>query len=174
MLLSRTVSRVSSMLHNIYQKKIWQSVNPSNAILNLFLQGDRSIFTPKGLHRSIEGWVQNVTETEQLGKELYKDHYISLRYEDLLVQPFDELNRLWNFLDAGLDFPGLRESVTEEMQQNPDADWQRHKAGDLVEPLKKGKQGSWRDLFTVDDRRVFKRIAGKKLVDWGYEKDLDW
>lgn len=139
-----------------------------------FLQGDRSIFTPKGLKRSVEGWVQNVTETEQLGKELYNNHYISLRYEDLLSQSFEELSRLWNFLDAGLDFPGLRESVTEEMQQNPDADWQRHKAGDLVEPLKKGKQGSWRDLFTVDDRRVFKRIAGEKLVDWGYEKDLDW
>ena len=139
-----------------------------------FMQGERSIFTPKGFQRSVEGWVQNVTETEQLGKEFYNEHYISLRYEDLLDRPFDVMSRLWGFLGAGLDFPGLRESVAEELQQNPDADWQRQKAGELVEPLKKGKQGSWRDLFTDDDRQVFKTIAGQTLVDWGYEKDLDW
>jgi hypothetical protein len=68
----------------------------------------------------------------------------------------------------------LQETVAEELHQNPDADWQREKAGDLIEPLKKGKQGSWRDLFTTDNRQVFKRIAGQTLVDWGYEKDLDW
>jgi len=91
-----------------------------------------------------------------------------------LDQPCEEMSRLWEFLDADVDIPGLRKSIAEELQQNPDADWQRQKAGELVEPLKKGKQGSWQDLFTADDRRVFKRIAGQKLVDWGYEKDLDW
>ena len=139
-----------------------------------FMQGKQSIFTPKGFQRAVEGWVQNVTGTEQLGKDLYNEHYISLRYEDLLGRPYEEMSSLWDFLNAGLDFPGLRESVTEELQQNPDADWQRHKAGDLIEPLKKGKHGSWRDLFTDDDRQVFKRIAGQTLVDWGYERDLDW
>jgi hypothetical protein len=139
-----------------------------------FLQGKQSIFTPSGFRRSVEGWVKNVTETEQLGKELYDEHYVSLRYEDLLLRPFEEMSRLWRFLGADLDYPELRESVGEEFQQNPDADWQREKAGDLIEPLKKGKAGSWQDLFTSVERKVFKKIAGQTLIDWGYEKDLDW
>jgi len=139
-----------------------------------FLQGERSIFTPRGLQRSVEGWVQNATETEQLGRELYNEHYISLRYEDLLERPYREMIRLWKFLDADVNVSGLDDLIASELQQNPDADWQRQKAGDLVEPLKKGKQGSWQDLFTVDDRLVFKRIGGRTLVDWGYEKNLDW
>lgn len=139
-----------------------------------FLHGERSIFTTRGFQRSVEGWMQNVAETEQLGNELYIERYMSLHYEDMLSQPFEEMCRLWVFLGAGLDFPELHESVAEELQQNPDADWQREKAGDLIEPLKKGKQGSWRDIFTTENRQVFKRIAGQTLVDWGYEKDLDW
>jgi hypothetical protein len=139
-----------------------------------FLQGKQSIFTSRGFQKSVEGWVRNVTETEQLGRELYNEHYISLLYEDLLNQPFEEMCRLWNFLGADLNSPGLRESIDEEFEHNPDADWQRKKAGDLIEPLKKGKMGSWRDLFTDSNKQVFKKIAGQTLIDWGYEKDLDW
>lgn len=139
-----------------------------------FMKGERSIFTSKGFQRAVEGWVQNVTETNRLGDKLYNDHYISLRYEDLLAQPFEEMSRLWVFLGADVGLRGLEEAVDEELQQNPDADWQRQKAGELIEPLKKGKQGSWRDLFTDNERMIFKRIAGQTLLDWGYEKDFDW
>ena len=60
------------------------------------------------------------------------------------------------------------------MTSNPDADWQRKKAGDLVAALEKGKRGSWRELFTERDKRIFKEIAGQTLIDWGYEETLDW
>ncbi len=65
-----------------------------------FLRGERSIFTPQALRRSAEGWVRNISETDQLGKELFHKKYITLRYEDLLKSPFDEMNRIWDFLGA--------------------------------------------------------------------------
>ncbi len=137
-----------------------------------FISGRRSIFTEKAIQRMAEGWVKNVTETDQLGRELYSDRYHLLKYEDLIKAPYRTISTVWRFL--GADPAGLEATVAGEMEHNPDADYQREVAGDLVENLEKGKRGSWRELFTERDKRIFKEIAGETLVTYGYEKDLDW
>jgi hypothetical protein len=40
--------------------------------------------------------------------------------------------------------------------------------------LRKGIAGDWRNVFTEEDKRIFKREAGWLLVDLGYEKDVNW
>lgn len=139
-----------------------------------FLNGERSIFTRHGIRQAAESWVENVTETKRVGRELYGERFITLRFEDMVANPWEQISRLWNFLGADLSLPGLEAQVQAEMAQNPDADWQQQKAGELVHPLQKGKRGSWRELFTGRDREIFKRIAGDTLIAWGYETDLDW
>lgn len=137
-----------------------------------FMSGQRSIFSEGTMRRMAEGWVKNVAETDRLGRELYGSRYHVLKYEDLLKTPYQTISALWHFL--GADPTGLEEVVTGEMQQNPDAAYQQEVAGDLVKNLEKGKRGSWRELFTEQDKRIFKEIAGETLVAWGYEKDLEW
>ncbi|MCH7662782.1 MAG: sulfotransferase, partial [Chloroflexi bacterium] len=137
-----------------------------------FIGGDRSVFTTKGITQAAIGWAQNVTETHQVARDLFPAQYLVLRFEDLLAQPNEQLAFLWEFLDV--DPAGLADVVTAEMSSNPDADWQRGKAGELVDSLEKGKRGSWRELFTDRDKQVFKEKAGQSLVDWNYEKGLDW
>lgn len=139
-----------------------------------FMRGERSIFTEKTIRWAAEGWATNVTETDQVARELYRNRYLSLRYDHLLERPREEMQRVWAFLGANPEVDGLAQALEEELQSNPDADWQKQKAGDLVQPLEKGKKGSWRFLFTQRDRQVFKAIAGKALIDWGFERDLDW
>ncbi|MBC8506421.1 MAG: sulfotransferase [Anaerolineales bacterium] len=140
-----------------------------------FMNGERSIYTQSGIRRSAESWVRNVTETNRMGQELFGDQqYISVRYEDLLKNSWEQMKRLWKFLGVETKKADLPEILEKELGSNPDAQWQRQKAGELVEPLKKGKSGSWRDLFTKRDKQIFKEIAGRTLQDWGYEKDLDW
>ncbi|OGO42544.1 MAG: hypothetical protein A2W36_04055 [Chloroflexi bacterium RBG_16_58_14] len=139
-----------------------------------FLNGKRSIFTHNGIHNAARGWVDNVEGTDSNGKALFAERYISLRFEDLLRQPWEEISRLWGFLGADLSLPGLGAAVQTEMAENPDADWQQQKAGSLVKPVKKGISGTWQELFTERDRQTFKRIAGPTLVAWEYENDLDW
>jgi hypothetical protein len=134
-----------------------------------FLQGERSLFTEKGIRTAAESWVRNVTETDRLGQELFPGQYVSLRYEDLLKGPFESLCRLWGFLGADLSLPELEARVAAEMGQNPDADWQQQKAGGLAAPLqKKGRQGGWREIFTARDRQIFRERAGEVLTSWGY------
>jgi hypothetical protein len=59
-----------------------------------FLRGERSIFTEKAIRRAAEDWACNVTETDQLGRDLLGEQYIALRYEDLLASPWEQMTRL--------------------------------------------------------------------------------
>ena len=140
----------------------------------LFLSGRRSIFTDRAIRSAASGWARNVTETDKVAQQLFGERYLNLRYEDLLERPQAELERIWTFLGVYREGKGLAEAVIAELGSNPDADWQKHKAGELVEPLEKGKQGSWRNLFTARDRLTFKEMAGQALITWGYEQNLDW
>jgi hypothetical protein len=135
----------------------------------LYREGKRSLFSEKGLRRAAEGWVHNLLETDQAGRDLFGRHYLSLRFEDLLADPWNHLEQLWTFLGAPLPEDGLEEAVSQEMGQNPDADWQQQKAGELVQTVRKGQHGSWRELFTPRDKQIFREVAGATLTAWGYE-----
>jgi hypothetical protein len=137
-----------------------------------FLTGKRSVFTPQAIKSMARSWAQNVTDTDRLGHQLYGDHYFSLRYEDLLARPYEMLSKVWAFL--GVNPEGLEKKVANEMDQNPDAAYQKEKAPDLASALEKGKRGSWRQLFTPGDKNLFKEAAGPVLLSWGYEQSPDW
>lgn len=137
-----------------------------------FYRGERSIFTEYAIRTWSEAWHENVVASDRLGRELYGERYHPLRYEDLIENTFETIAKLWRFL--GADPTGMEQAVAGEMSINPDADWLQKKAKELSVNVVKGQRGSWRDLFTERDRRVFKDIAGETLIAWGYEKDLDW
>jgi hypothetical protein len=134
-----------------------------------YLKGQRSIFSPGALRRAAQGWVRNVTETDHLGQECYGERYLSLRYEELLQRPWDEMSRVWSFLGAAPVGLETQAALAVETAQNPDAEWQQQKSGEIAGALQKGKRGSWRQMFTAQDRRVFSEIAGNTLAAWGYE-----
>ena len=139
-----------------------------------FQTGQRSIFTEKALRSTAEGWVKNVVETDQAGRERFGTHYYCLRYEDLLATPWEEMGKLWAFLSADISLPDLPELLANEMKENPDKDWQQQKSADIAGALTKGQRGTWGELFTARDRQIFKEIAGETLIHWGYEKNNDW
>jgi hypothetical protein len=137
---------------------------------DLYLTGQRSIFTPKGIRVAAQRWIKNVEETHQLGQELYGPHYHWLRYEDLLKRPEEIMGVVWAFLGIDPSQPGLPDIVAAEMQRNPDADWQKQKAGVIASPLQKGKYGSWTQILTSEDKNIFNDIAGQTLQKWGYQQ----
>jgi hypothetical protein len=139
-----------------------------------FFHKGRSLFSPGGLHRAAKVWVENVEETDQAGKSLFGDGYLSLRYEDLLLNTIDVMKRVWEFLEVDSAVDAIQEEVRIESQNNPDSDWQLEKEYEIAATLKKGSSGSWRDFFTVEDARVFKEVAGKTLIAWNYESNLRW
>lgn len=139
-----------------------------------FTNGTRSIFTENVIRRVARGWVTNLQETEEEGKRLFGDHYCSLRYEDMLAHPFEELTRLWKFLDVKSIDISLEERIKVEMASNPDEKWQAKRNEGIASFLPKGHAGNWERLFTERDRALFKEVAGDMLIKWNYEKELNW
>lgn len=138
-----------------------------------FTNGTRSIFTESVIRRVASGWVKNLQETDEESRRLFGEHYRSVRYEDLLAHPFDEMQRLWGFLGVQAD-PSLEKAIVEEMSSNPDEEWQAKRNENIASFLPKGQAGNWQRLFTARDKSVFKDVAGEMLVKWGYEKSVDW
>ena len=138
-----------------------------------FTDGRRSIFTDEFIRRIAQRWVQDVTEIDGEARRLYPEAYFSLRYEDLLANPWAEMQKLWAFLGVSTE-AALEAAVQNEMGQNLDEVWQAKRNDSIASFLPKGKAGNWRNMFTTHDRQVFKEVAGELLVKWGYEKDLNW
>ena len=138
-----------------------------------FTNGTRSIFTESVIRRVANGWVKNVQETETEGRRLFGDHYFSLRYEDLLARPFEEMQKLWNFLGVQAD-RSLEKAITDEMSSNPDEEWQAKRNEEIASFLPKGQAGNWQRLFTARDKSIFKEVAGEMLIQWNYEKNSAW
>lgn len=139
-----------------------------------FTNGTRSIFTENVIRRVAKGWVTNLQETEEEGKRLFGDHYCSLRYEDMLEHPFEELSQLWKFLGVKKIDESLEGKIKTEMESNPDEEWQAKRNEGIASFLPKGQAGNWERLFTARDKSLFKEVAGEMLVKWNYEKDLTW
>lgn len=138
-----------------------------------FINGTRSIFTENVIGRVASGWVKNLQETEDEGIRLFGENYYSLRYEDLLRQPFDEMQKLWKFLGVQVD-PSLEKAIVDEMSSNPDEEWQAKRNEDIASVLPKGQAGNWQRLFTARDKALLKEVVGEMLIKWKYEADLDW
>jgi hypothetical protein len=139
-----------------------------------FSDGRRSIFTETSIRNIAKRWVDDLNEIDSECKRLYDGKYISLRYEDMLSQPFIELSRLWKFLDVKKINKALEKQLLAEMSSNPDEEWQAKRNEGIASFLPKGQAGNWQRLFTARDKALFKEIAGDVLVKWGYEKDLNW
>jgi len=139
-----------------------------------FTNGTRSIFTENFIRRVAKDWVKDLQETEDEGRKLYGENFFALRYEDLLKTPFEEMSRLWNFLAVQNIPANLRENVEAEMNSNPDEEWQSRRNEGIASFLPKGQAGNWQRLFTAQDKAVFKEVAGNMLLQWKYEKDLNW
>jgi hypothetical protein len=138
-----------------------------------FTNGTRSIFTEAVIHRVAGGWVKNLQEIDNEGHRLFGKSYCSLRYEDLLAQPFHEKQRLWSFLGVQVN-PALEKAIVDEMSSNPDEEWQAKRNEDIASFLPKGQAGNWQRLFTGHDKAIFKEVAGETLIRWNYEKDANW
>lgn len=139
-----------------------------------FSDGRRSIFTETSIRNIAKRWVDDLNEIDEESKRLYGENYISLRYEDMLSNPFAELSRLWKFLDVKKVDSALEKKLVEEMSSNPDEEWQAKRNEGIASFLPKGQAGNWQRLFTARDKALFKEIAGDVLTKWGYEKDLNW
>jgi hypothetical protein len=97
--------------------------------------------------------------------------FLTLRYEDLVREPRPVLERLMAFVGEAWDERLLEHAGTGSPFRNVTTFAQNPEA---LEPVNTRAVSRWERDLDAKDRRVFKRIAGKLLIELGYADDDDW
>jgi Sulfotransferase domain len=131
------------------------------------------LFTEKRLSGIARSWATQVGKAVEYGPTLLGDNYAEVRYEELLKRPEDEIGRLLRFLEAEAG----EETVKRCIEMGSFERWSEGRERgreDSFSFYRRGVAGDWRNVFTEEDRRVFKEAAGEVLIQLGYERDDDW
>src|SRR5215204_3274754 len=131
------------------------------------------MFAEKTLRKAAQNWSLRVGQAIEHGPALFGDCYTEVRYEDLLVRPNEEVQRLLGFLGVDTDERVVERCVSSASFEKLSRGRERGQE-DPSSFYRKGVAGDWRNYFSEEDRRVFKEEAGELLIRLGYEEDLDW
>jgi hypothetical protein len=126
------------------------------------------------------GWRRRIDRGRRQGRRL--DHYLEIRFEDLVAEPRATLIRVCELIDLAFDDAMLHHHERAsrrlgEMDRDIDAgDGMRarsaaERAGQharAAEPPRPELAGAWRETLSDADRRAFEREAGALLTELGY------
>jgi Sulfotransferase family len=121
-----------------------------------------------GIHsipRAAEDWRWKTTLGHKVGTVL-GDHYLELRYEDLILQTEPALRRVCDFLHVAFQPEMLRYHETGESEIPPDSlRWHRNS----VRAPDASLVYAWKERMSHADRIIFEQVAGDALKLFGYE-----
>jgi len=138
-----------------------------------FLRAGCSIFTAPWLSGTAEQWARMIRRAREDGRSLLGERYLELRFEDLLEHPEREVGRMLRFLGASAG----KETAAACVETASFPAWAGGRSRGEEDPrafLRRGTAGEWREVFTAEDRQVFKDAAGDDLIELGYETSLEW
>jgi hypothetical protein len=103
-----------------------------------------------------------------------------VRYEELLAETVKEFQRVVDYLGIQMS-DALLESIVARNQFERLASgkkfWKETRKQGQADPnshFRKGITGDWQNYFNKAHKELFKQQAGDKLIELGYEKDLNW
>lgn len=110
-------------------------------------------------------WTQWVGAADEPGEGVGPQRYHVLRYEELIEQPLQVLQRVCHFL--GEAFSDRMLHYHEQQGLVPEEQVKFHTG--LTEPLDASRVQRWKHAMSPADVATFERIAGPTLVKYGYE-----
>jgi hypothetical protein len=136
------------------------------------LKTDDGMFPEGWIRKSATRWSARVNNTAKDGPALLGANYIEVRYEDLLENPEVELGQLLEFLGADASEQTVRQCVDAASFERLSGG--RRRGQEAASFYRKGIAGDWRNVFTEQNKRDFKEVAGNLLIELGYEEDESW
>lgn len=122
----------------------------------------------KSLPRLAEEWRWKCTVCHKVGSVLGPQHYLELKYEDLVLDPEGCLRVICAFLEEPfvaemLSYPQTARQVV------PGESLQWH--GHSVQMPNPNKLFAWKHRLSAADRIIFEQVAGPALDLFGYERE---
>lgn len=167
---------VSSMFHHFRAPDRWafESDEQMNKAIAYWLrkEGDPvPLFTKPGLWAAAYEWSLCAGKRVE-ARKLYGDSYIEIRYEDMLKEPHAVMTRVFKALEVD----STPQTVNDCVERNQFEYLTGRKPGEESRSafIRKGVAGDWRNYFSEEDKRTFKNVAGRWLIELGYEQDDNW
>lgn len=165
----------SYMKAALARKRTTTRAHLTKALINHFLWRDYILV--------VKSWARAASRILAFDKQhkdtSQKSRYLILQYEDVYQNTKEKMAEVFSFL--GLDYnDSLLNQLSEaevlgssffspEQEENAKKpNWIPTPKSEHFKPL-----GRWKEWSTAR-KAVFKKIAGQTLIDFGYEKDLNW
>lgn len=111
-------------------------------------------------------WAYRTTTNIKMGRILGQGRYMTIRFEDLVLDTRTSLQRICDFLAVPFDEAMLRYADMVEEKIPEDRRWLWPS---ISRPPEGSKVGQWRRRMTRSQRIVFESVASKPLRALGYE-----
>lgn len=124
----------------------------------------------QNIEKATKYWSQVIVKSIQDSKHpLLKGRVKLIKYEDLIKNPEKVMKNVLDFLDE----PWVEQVLS---YNSIDRGYEPNESS--TDQVSKGLYSKsihrWKKDLTKDDKETFKEIAGKLLIDLGYENSLDW
>jgi hypothetical protein len=117
--------------------------------------------------RVAEDWRWKTVLAHKVGSVL-GEHFLEVRFEDLVLDPERELRRICAFLGEAFDPAVLDYPATAETEMPADS-MQWHRTSTRAPDAR--KVYLWKQGMAVEDRMIFENVAGSALELFGYERE---
>lgn len=112
-----------------------------------------------------EEWNRFVTEWKEVAD-------FECRYESILAYPESVLLDICKYLNQSVNEHEIENAIKQNTKQQL-----AEKIGKVFKHntfVRKGVAGDWKNFFDESMKDKFKQVAGKTLIEFGYEKDNEW
>jgi hypothetical protein len=141
----------------------------------------RSLKDPPPMARVARNWKRRIKRAQREGAKL--DHYLELRYEDLIMDTEGVLRQICEFIELEFDsamltyYERAEERMSEMAHDLKPVDGKPLRPGEermqahkmTQEPPSPDAIGRWRKRMDAADLETFERVAGDLLAELGYE-----
>jgi glycosyltransferase involved in cell wall biosynthesis len=132
-----------------------------------YVLSGKSIFTEERLKQMAVRWQRRVSKASRDGARIFGRYSYQVSYEGLLKCPEEHLKAIFELLGATAD----EETVSRCIASNAFERLAKRSQGseDSGSFFRKGVAGDWRNVFTERDRQIYEEIAGRTLLEMGYD-----
>jgi hypothetical protein len=135
-------------------------------LLSKPMNKDKDIVNPSAILKYASEWEKTVSYVQEF-EQRFPGKVYSVRYESLLSQPETALKGIFRFL--GLD--DQAETIQQVIEKTA---FDKKQSKGEKSFFRKGTSGDWKNYFKPSDKSLFKKTAGKLLIDLGYEPNDQW
>lgn len=153
-------------LHSIFKTRITNKEEQIEALIN----GTQFKGEELNNNDALSAYPGLYHEYQMIYKWVYDPTICAVRYEDFIISKQTRekaLYKIINYLWDDLSHMGMTKKELLSIMENninPEKAW----------TFRKGEIGNWKEEFSENNKKSFKKVSGNFLIEFGYEANLDW